>query len=87
MGYQVVIRQNATGIERTANFDVDSHWDGGHEYLWSDGNYGCDCNRAIFFHEAGNEKDPDIECGETEYDVVRVIMHDGTVIEGDPCDR
>ena len=27
-------------------------------FLWSEGNFGCDCNRAIFFHG-----DPDVDRG------------------------
>lgn len=39
------------------------------EFGWSDGNYGCDCNRALFFARANGEDEPDIECGETAYAV------------------
>lgn len=38
----------------------------GVEYSWTDGNYGCDCNRAIFF--AGDD-DADITCGSTAYSI------------------
>lgn len=33
------------------------------DYLWSEGNYACDCNRGLFFSgESG-------ECGESRYTV------------------
>lgn len=27
-------------------------------WQWTEGNYGCDCNRALFFVRAGEEPDP-----------------------------
>lgn len=34
------------------------------KYQWSDGNFGCDCNRARFFARAGNEPEPESGCGD-----------------------
>jgi hypothetical protein len=37
-------------------------------FIWSDGNYACDCNRASFFEQAGGENsDHDHECGDSRY--------------------
>lgn len=30
----------------------------GLEFMWSEGNYSCDCNRSLFFQEAGGVEDP-----------------------------
>ncbi len=39
-------------------------------YVWSDGNYGCDCNRRLFFaRAAGEEADWDGECSKGFYSV------------------
>lgn len=40
-------------------------WDYGKHYQWTYGNYGCDCNRALFFARAGGEDDTDVDqpCG------------------------
>lgn len=54
------------------------------DFQWSDGNYGCDCNRGLFFAWAAGEDDPDRECGEERYTVEKIVIH-GTdrVIYGD----
>lgn len=44
----------------------DSTWHG--DYIWSDGNFGCDCNRALFFYQAGGEEEPEMTpCGNSRY--------------------
>lgn len=40
MKYSVLIRQNATGIERLRHMD-DIEWDDSSEYWWTEGNMGC----------------------------------------------
>ena len=43
------------------------HW---FSYQWTDGNYGCDCNRRLFFHRAAGEREPAVvPCGTTRYRV------------------
>ena len=44
------------------------------EYLWTDGNYSCDCNRALFVH--GKDSD-DTECSEGRY---RIWVTDGDAV-------
>jgi len=29
-------------------------------FLWTDGNYGCDCNRSLFMHP--NDEDKQLQC-------------------------
>lgn len=40
-------------------------------FMWADGNYSCDCNRALFFLRAGEEDDSEDEtpCGDGAYSV------------------
>lgn len=39
-------------------------------HIWSDGNFGCDCNRRIFFNRTGGkDKGVDGECSEGLYSV------------------
>lgn len=57
-------------------------WEDSHEFLWSDGNYGCDCNRALFFARAHGEPDPGIECGESRFKV-RITDDAGKVLYAD----
>ncbi len=43
-------------------------WGEGSDYLWSEGNYGCDCNRHLFFCRAIDApEDEDRPCGFTRY--------------------
>lgn len=62
---------------KTAEME-ESIWPGdGSEWLWTDGNYSCDCNRALFVH--GKDSD-DIECSEGRYLIWvtngRVVLYD-----------
>lgn len=35
------------------------------EYMWTDGNYGCNCNRQLFFARArGEAEDNELICGQ-----------------------
>ena len=45
-----------------------SKWQDGGQYSWTEGNAGCDCNRAIAF---GNDHETDeTPCGDTAYELV-----------------
>jgi len=78
MSYVVVIQHISTGEER--HIEHDGEWDEAADYLWSEGNYGCDCNRALFFYSWGPEA-KDRECGDTEFAIPLVILANGEVIE------
>jgi len=63
---------------------IDLPWTGseGDDYMWSEGNYACDCNRALFFARANGEPDPKILwCSRGKYRV-KVVVDDQTVFEG-----
>ena len=88
MGYKVAIRKNETGEVRV--YDVGySDWDtpDGHNDLfwWTEGNFGCDCNRFASWMRAGGE-DPgeeDWPCGNMRYTVLYADLPDGRRIEID----
>jgi hypothetical protein len=41
------------------------------EFMWTEGNYSCDCNRHLFFERAiGNEPEEDMPCGNTLYKAI-----------------
>lgn len=64
------IRCNATGEVRETRGPaiLEEGCDAPSEFIWSDGNYACDCNRRIFFERAaGNEVEG--ECGDSAYSV------------------
>ena len=55
-----LIRENVTGTIKKKKHDFDYN-----EFVWNKGNFSCDCNRSIFFHD----KDIDESCGYTKYSV------------------
>lgn len=74
MSYKVEIRNNETGEIRIKEMNLE--WSDGSLFWWTEGNFGCDCNREMQF---GTDKEfDDIECGETRFSVLKVILPDGT---------
>lgn len=67
------IRNNATGEVRSYQTRELLWEEEGHPctFIWEIGNYGCDCNRALFFGYAAGEKQEDIihPCGHEGYSV------------------
>lgn len=49
-------------------------------YWWTDGNGGCDCNRAMVFNRAADEPDEDIPCSDDLFRVKVVDADSGDVI-------
>lgn len=78
----VRIRRNADGVQRVyKTSDTQEAIDGGC-FIWSDGNYACDCNRGRFFAESVGEEDPDECCGDIRYSV-RIFDADGKEVYQD----
>jgi hypothetical protein len=75
--FTIRIRRNADGLERDcpvrwSPFVPETlaellDWIGG---MYGSGNYGCDCNRALFFARAADEDEVDVECGHGRYSIV-----------------
>lgn len=38
-------------------------WDSFPPYIWEEGNYACDCNKALFIQRQIDEDFPDLPCG------------------------
>lgn len=73
----VLILDTSTGEQRA--FSPDFGWYG--DFIWSDGNFACDCARGDFFAEAGGEPEgeADAPCGDTRY-LVKITGPDGAVL-------
>lgn len=89
MGYRVDIQGPNESVSTYVadKFDdgvdsLDDFYDKSHFYLWSEGNYSCDCNRAIFWGRRFGE----VECGESKFSVKKIAFTNGDVYEGDPRD-
>lgn len=83
----VYIRRVSTGEVRVhkdrgmADIDVPGEIS---TYIWRDGNYGCDCNRSDFWHDAGGTSDEDTApCGCDLYRIDKIVRTDtGETIYG-----
>jgi hypothetical protein len=77
------IRNNATGEVREyngSNAILDDGQAEPSEWIWSGGNYSCDCNRRLFFGYAAGEKPGDIDddnCGDGKFSVQVLNPVDG----------
>ena len=50
-------------------------------WVWTDGNFSCDCNRRIFFQrEKGEKYDDDSECTDGEYSIRIINPKNGEVL-------
>ena len=77
----ILLRNNRTGETRW--YDDEMDWSDGSEFLWTEGNYGCDCNRHLFFERAagiGDDEGEDVDCGEVLYTAVEAVLATGEVI-------
>lgn len=66
MNIKLEIRRNSDGALAT------EIWRGFEfsEFMWSDGNYSCDCNRELLFSRAREEDEPDnTDCGDHRFSV------------------
>lgn len=74
----VTLTDTKTGKQRV--YDTEEYFpkDGWSDYLWTDGNYSCDCNRYLFFQRADG-KTPSLgkaKCGEGRYLVNSIVLKD-----------
>jgi hypothetical protein len=89
MPYDVLILRVEDGLERvyhdTLEWEGPSDHSSGTIYWWTDGNNGCDCNRALYFKRAAGEDTADDEtpCGEKLYRIPHITLSDGTVVDVD----
>lgn len=85
IGAWVEIRNNATGeVRRYYDDYFNPDPETGSRYIWTEGNYGCDCNRSLFFARAADEEDPeDLDCEGGVFTAIRAHCDNGTVMELD----
>lgn len=60
MSYHITIQDTQTGEIRFYYYPLE--WEDSSDYLWCEGNYACDCNRAQFFASVEGEPDPNYPC-------------------------
>lgn len=78
--YRVLLKHIPTG--EVVEVDHGEVWGDSADYLWTDGNWGCDCNRALLFARAKGLPEPaERPCGEDRYIAIRAIGPDGWTCE------
>lgn len=51
------------------------------DFMWSEGNYACDCNRGLFFERARGKEVVDSPCGSGRFVVEKIIrLSDGKTV-------
>lgn len=86
--YRVIIRNNETREIRTREYGED--WDDSCEWLWTEGNFGCDCNRSLEFALAAGEHpklEESDECSENRYTVLCVELPSGQLVSIDDIEN
>lgn len=48
-------------------------------FIWEEGNYACDCNRALFFYRAQNLSEKEIDCGTGKFSI-KIENHNQKII-------
>jgi hypothetical protein len=84
MRYTVVLRRNADGESRRV--EGYGEWRDGTEFWWTEGNFGCDCNRWAEFERAGGHEPDDDDWADVPgclndpplYTAIKAILEDGT---------
>ena len=70
--YPIAVKDTETGEVRRMDFPLYGHDRGtkpeDNLFWWSEGNFGCDCNRGDVFHDiGGEERDDEAQCGHGRY--------------------
>lgn len=62
----------------TDEFSSD-HTEEGVEFIFTDGNYACDCNRSVFIRTQCDPTFPDMDCGdEIKMENFRIVRKEGS---------
>lgn len=79
MSYKVTLRRLSDGLEKTIVDDLD--WHDSSLYWWSEGNMGCDCNRASTFGDVDLSQDIEVECSTSKYLLIKIELSTGQVFD------
>lgn len=80
MKYTAFIKNVETGEVRECIDDYKDEYLDSLQFIWGEGNFSCDCNRAAMF-ENYNTHAIDLPCGDGHYTVSHLILENGTRIE------
>lgn len=52
-------------------------------FMWTEGNFGCDCNKSLFIQRQCDDDFPDRDCGD-DIALVSLVAEDGTTLYPEP---
>jgi hypothetical protein len=74
--------------EKAKTISVHDDWKSGNteglEFMWTEGNFACDCNRALLIAREQGLPDPDRPCGNTRYILLGLYTEDGLFLHAEP---
>jgi hypothetical protein len=79
--YRVPITKLETGETRI--YEMDMPWEDHTEFWWTEGNFGCDCNREILFERIDGKDADERKCGDDRFHIPYAEMPDGARMELD----
>lgn len=85
--YFVVLRHNPSGETIRIEMDRFDAPMGAIEFLWEEGNYGCDCNRHLFWERAHGREPSMGEMPCSDAVVYDLIEGPTMLIEGEQLER
>lgn len=75
--YRITLKDTVTGDTRTFEESMTGETadeaDETMEYLWEDGNYGCDCNRSLFLWNFNRNKELNCDLGKNRIELVELM--------------
>lgn len=80
--YTVLMRDNTTGEVREFPWETDMKEET-IVHCWSDGNFGCDCNRDLHFSGQSYVTWGGAKCGDGKYFVISITNAAGRVVYAD----
>jgi hypothetical protein len=67
----VLLERVFDGLQRTVQYEDYDYGIESTVFMWQEGNYSCDCNRALFFARASGDPDPEPRpCGDIAFRVL-----------------
>jgi len=79
--YSLELIRVADGARVTLHEETTQEYRESTEFVWSEGNFACDCNRAALFARARNEDTEhpvDLPCSNDKYHIEKLVWEDGT---------
>lgn len=76
MRYLVICLYTETNKYLSYLYDIQSGEDAQEVYLWTEGNYSCDCNRSLFFLPEEYDINKMMPCGDVAFKLFCIINVD-----------